>query len=165
MLSTPKIVERPAQNYAGIRTRVAMKDISKVADTLFPEVLGWLGKHNVAPAGAPFFKYNIVDMQGALELECGAPTGAKVAGDARVLAGVLPAGRYATALHTGRYDRLMDATRSLLQWVGEQGLKLDETKTTAGEAFACRLEIYLTDPRTEPNPERWQTELAFKLAG
>lgn len=164
MLSTPKVVERPAQTYAGIKTRVAMNDLPKVADTLFPELLGWFGKHNIVPAGAPFFKYNVIDMDRALEVECGAPTAMKVAGDARVLPGVLPKGPYATALHTGPYDRLMDATVSLLNWVGEQGLKLDETKTKKGETFACRLEIYLTDPRAEPNPERWQTELAFKLA-
>jgi effector-binding domain-containing protein len=162
MLSTPKIVERPAQSYAGIKARTVMRDIPKAAERLPPELFGWLAQHGIAPAGAPFFKYNVVDMEGELELEWGVPTAAKFTGDARILSGVLPAGRYATALHTGPYDQLMDATRSLLKWVGEQGLALDETKTKEGEVFACRLEIYLNDPSVEPR-ERLQTELAFKL--
>lgn len=33
-----------------------------------------------------------------------------------------------------------------------------------GERWAARLATYLTDPATEPDMTRWQTQLAFKLA-
>jgi hypothetical protein len=33
-----------------------------------------------------------------------------------------------------------------------------------GDAFASRVEFYLTDPDDEPNMSKWQTEVAIKLA-
>jgi len=43
-----------------------------------------------------------------------------------------------------------------------QGLQLDTQQHPDGEAFACRCEIYVTDPRTESRKTRWVVELAFK---
>ena len=39
------------------------------------------------------------------------------------------------------------------------------TETDAGEAWGCRLELYKTDPSAEPDMSRWETELAFRIAG
>jgi hypothetical protein len=33
-----------------------------------------------------------------------------------------------------------------------------------GDAFGSRYESYLTDPGEEPDPARWQTEVAIRLA-
>jgi hypothetical protein len=33
-----------------------------------------------------------------------------------------------------------------------------------GERWGCRLEIYLTDPREQPDVSAWETQLAFRLA-
>ena len=38
------------------------------------------------------------------------------------------------------------------------------TQTPDGEAWGCRLEIYVTNPADQPDPATWQTQLAFKLA-
>jgi hypothetical protein len=35
--------------------------ISAIAGRI-PEVLGWLGARRIAPAGAPFLKYDVIDM-------------------------------------------------------------------------------------------------------
>jgi hypothetical protein len=40
-----------------------------------------------ASAAAPFWKYNVIDMAGKLEIEAGVPVAAAVAGDDRVVAG------------------------------------------------------------------------------
>jgi len=36
--------------------------------------------------------------------------------------------------------------------------------TEAGERWGCRLETYLTDPSEEPDMNKWETQLAFRLA-
>jgi hypothetical protein len=54
-------------------------------------------------AGAPILKYNVIDMERALELEFGVPTAEHVPGDGRVISGRLPAGRYTTILYRGPY--------------------------------------------------------------
>ena len=129
------------------------------------EVFAWLGARGAAPAGAPFWKYNVIDMAGKLEIEAGVPVAAAVAGDDRVVAGVLPAGRYATLTHVGHPSELMAATKALLDWAAEQGLTWDVTPGAGGDLWACRLENYLTDPSQEPDMSKWVTQLAFKLAG
>ncbi len=48
----------------------------------------------MATSGAPFWKYNVIDVERQLEVEVGFPVAIPVAGDDRVLAGVLPAGKY-----------------------------------------------------------------------
>jgi hypothetical protein len=56
------------------------------------------------------------------------------------------------------------ATEALLDWAAEQGLTWDMTPGADGDRWACRLEIYLTDPRQEPDMSKWVTQLAFRLA-
>jgi effector-binding domain-containing protein len=97
-------------------------------------------------------------------MEAGVPTAAPVAGDGEVIAGTLPAGRYATVTHIGPFDQLADATAALLDWAARQGLTWDTTDTDAGQRWAARIEFYLTDPREEPDPAKWRTDLTFRLA-
>ncbi|MFL6045391.1 MAG: GyrI-like domain-containing protein [Propionibacteriaceae bacterium] len=70
-----------------------------------------------------------------------------------------PAGRYATVVHTGHPDTLVDATRDLLDWATERDLKWD----ASGNRWGCRLEEYLSDPAEVPDMNKWQTRLAFRL--
>jgi effector-binding domain-containing protein len=164
MSPAPEIVTRPEQPYAAIRVRVSMADLAAVVPPLNQEVFAWLGGRGAAPAGAPFWKYNVIDMAAKLEIEAGVPVAAAVAGDARVVTGVLPAGRYATLMHVGHPSELVAATKALLDWAAEQGLTFDVTPGEDGDRWAGRLENYLTDPRQEPDMSKWVTELAFKLA-
>jgi effector-binding domain-containing protein len=164
MLTEPAIIERSAQPYLAIKEHPPMRDIARIAGEVLPELLSWLERNGVAPSGAPFFKYNVIDMTGQLEIEFGIPTATVVSGDSRVLTGVLPAGRYAVVTFRGSYDRLVDANAALLGWLRENRLRPEMKATSTGDRFGCRLEIYHTDPAKEPNPEKWETEIAVQLA-
>ncbi|HTX84229.1 MAG TPA: GyrI-like domain-containing protein [Streptosporangiaceae bacterium] len=159
---TPQITERPEQPYVAIRADVTMEQLPGLADRL-GEVFGWLAERAIAPAGPPFFRYRVIDMERQLKVEAGVPVPTAVEGDNRVTAGVLPAGRYATATHVGTYDGLMGAVDNLLQWADAQNLQWDKSDAEEGERWACRLEIYLTDPAEQPDSARWETQLAFRL--
>jgi hypothetical protein len=70
-----------------------------------------------------------------------------------------------TMQELGPYEGLMQATADLLAWAEKKGIVWD--KRPAGpksEAWRARVENYLTDPTKEPDPAKWETELAFKLA-
>jgi effector-binding domain-containing protein len=162
-MSEPEIVTRAGQPYAAIRARVTMAELGGLGARL-GEVFGWLGAHGLAPAGAPFFRYNVIDMAAELEVEAGVPVASAAEGDDQVLTGVLPAGRYATVTHMGHPDELMEVTSGLLEWAAGQGLKWDMSPGDSGERWSCRLEIYLTDPNEEPDLSKWATQLMFKLA-
>jgi effector-binding domain-containing protein len=163
MPTAPRIVERAEQPYVAVSGRVTMETIGAIADRL-PEVFAWLGARGLEPAGAPFFRYDRIDMERQLEVEAGVRVTAAAAADGEVLAGVLPAGRYASVTHVGHPDGLADATTALLDWAPRQGLAWDVTETPEGQRWGCRLEVYKTDPAEQPDMGRWETELLFRLA-
>jgi effector-binding domain-containing protein len=162
MLTTPQVTERPAQAYVAISADVTMEQLAGLADRL-GEVFGWLAERAIAPAGPPFFRYHIIDMERKLSVEAGVPVPPGVEGDDCVTAGVLPAGRYATAIHVGHYDGLIGAVDNLLQWADAQGLEWDKSDAEGSERWGSRLEIYLTNPAEQPDPAKWETQLAFLL--
>jgi effector-binding domain-containing protein len=163
MSAAPEIVTRAEQPYVALRGHVSMAEIGAFA-VRTPEVYAWLGAHGVAPAGPPFLKFNVIDMMRQLEIDNGVPVAAPVDGDGPVIAGVIPAGRYATAMHVGHPSELVGATKALLDWAAGQGLTWDMSPDANGERWGGRVEIYLTDPREEPDMSKWVTQLAFRLA-
>lgn len=158
------MVERAEQPYVAITQRVTMDRMEEVADNL-ATVFGWLAGRGIAPAGAPFFKYNVIDMERGLEVEGGVPVARPVEGHGEITAGLLPAGRYATVRHVGHPDELEGVTGELLAWAADHGLDWDMADGPDGERWACRLEVYETNPDDEPDMNRWETVLAFRLAG
>lgn len=163
MEGAPEIEQRAAQLYVGISSWVTMAGVGSVADRI-PEIFGWLGAHGIAPAGPPFFRYHVIDMDRQLQIEVGVPVVSAVEDDGDIRAGTLPAGRFAVMTHTGAPDTLLAATGELLAWAEARGLAWDVTSTDAGERWACRVEFYLTDPAEQPDLSKWQTQLAFLLA-
>lgn len=163
MSAAPEIVTRAEQPYVAVRARVTMSELPGLGARL-GEVFGWLGARGLAPAGPPFFKYNVIDMARELAMEAGVPVAAAVDGDGQVVSGVLPAGRYAALTHVGHPGELIGATRALLDWAAGQGLTWDMSPAEGGDVWGCRLEIHLTDPSQEPDMSKWVTQLAFRLA-
>ncbi|WP_377267209.1 GyrI-like domain-containing protein [Peterkaempfera sp. SMS 1(5)a] len=159
----PAVIERGAQPYASVSALVTMETIPSIADRL-PEVLGWLAARGVEPAGPPFLRYRVIDMERQLEIEAGVPVAATPEPDGEFRCGALPPGRYVTAEHTGRPDGMIGAVDAVFAWAAERELVWDAAPDPEGTRWGCRLEVFLTDPRVEPDPERWRTELAFRLA-
>jgi effector-binding domain-containing protein len=159
----PTVVERAEQPYVAVRRRVTIDTIPEIADRI-PEVFGWLAERGIAPAGSPFFRYNVIDMDRELEMEAGVPVAAALDGDGEVFAAVLPAGRYAAVSHVGHPEELEQVTADLLDWAREQGLAWDMSHTAGGERWGCRLEVYHTDPAEQPDLYKWTEELLFRLA-
>ena len=158
----PRIVQRSEQPYVAIRRSVTMETFGAIADRI-PEVFDWLAARGSEPAGAPFFRYHVVDMP-RLVVEAGVPVAAVAAAAGDVVPGVLPAGRYATVTHVGHPDELLDVTATLLEWADQQDLDWDMADTDDGQRWGCRLEVLKTDPSDEPDLNTWETDLAFRLA-
>jgi effector-binding domain-containing protein len=165
--STPQIIERPPQPYVGVRESLTMSTLSRVADHI-PELMGWLGQRTQTPSGAPFFRYLTIDMERELEVEAGVPVAAAIDpaewASGAVTAQTLPGGRFVSAFFVGHPDGLEGATAELLQWAETRGLRWDMNDSPVGERWGCRLEIYHSDPREQPDMNAWRTELAFRLA-
>jgi effector-binding domain-containing protein len=163
MHTEPKVEYRAAQPTVGIRTQVTMRRMPQVIPQLTGEVFAWLAAREIAPAGPPFVRFHVIDMAARMDIEIGVPVAAPVAGDDRATAGELPAGRYAALVYTGVRNGIA-ANKALLDWGAARGLAWDRRDTPQGDAFAGRYESSLTDPATEPDMARWETEVAIRLA-
>ncbi|MFI6918524.1 GyrI-like domain-containing protein [Nonomuraea spiralis] len=160
----PQIVELPERPYIGITKTITMTTFGLVGDRI-AEMIGWLAERGHEPAGAPFLRYHDIDMpQDRLVVEAGVPVAAPMEGGGDFHAATLPAGRYVTESSHGHPDRLSGVIESLLKWADEQGLAWDMTEKGGVEHWGCRLELYQTDPRVEPDLNKWDIGLQFRLA-
>ena len=167
-MSEPQISLREAEAYLGIRAPVT-QGIRDFADSAFPELFGWLFDNDLTPAGPPFLRYHEVDRAGEpLDAEAGVPVeSASPAGNGRVRAGALPAGRYLTALHVGPYTSdampdLLDARSELVAWARDNGIVYG-TETERGVEFPCALERFIVGPADDADFTKWRTEFAYLI--
>lgn len=163
MSREPQIQARAAQHYAAIPMTVTMDSLSGAVDEGFPELFGELAGQGIAPAGPPFIRYLVIDMAVALRIELGVPAAAPVTASGRIRPGTLPEGRYAVLRHTGPYDGLAASNAALLRWADEHAITFDTSDTAEGLAWRGRAEHYLTDPSQEPDPGRWETDVAYLI--
>lgn len=152
--------ERTEQPYVSIPIRATLREWGSV-NALVPEVFGWLAARDIPPAGALFYRHRIVGgMDEKFEVEVGVPVGSPVPGDDRVVAGAKPGGRYAVRIHRGHPDSIAETHLALVAWAAEQGFPA----VRKGEEWVGMFESYLTNPEVEPDPAKWETELAYLVS-
>jgi effector-binding domain-containing protein len=161
---SPRFEIRPSQHYAAIRLKTQRRDLAVEAPRVIAEVGKWLGKNRVAPGGPPLIRYLSIGKDEMVDVEIGIGT-SEPAGGGKILAGTLPRGRYLTLIHTGPYDRLVNTTAALLDWARSNHVTFDSAEVPGGTVWKARVEHYLTDPKEQPNAEKWETKLAFLTRG
>jgi effector-binding domain-containing protein len=127
-------------------------------------VFAWLANHHIAPAGPCFFQYLFIDNNNEMIIEVGVPVQNSVAGDDRFIGGTFPAGHYVTIIYRGDYKNIMEGHLALEAWIRQSDWREQRQITDNGIEWGSRTEFYLTDPAADPNPEKWETEIAFLLA-
>lgn len=161
MLTLPKIVERPEIPYLAVREEVTLPFDDQLP-ALLGRLFGAMDERGIAPAGPLIFKHTLVDMP-RLEMDFAVPVSKPEPGVGPLVAGVMPAGRYAEITWIGPYDDLIEVNAVLIGWARHCGLDFDSEKVAEGERFAGRAEIYHNGPDTEPDPAKLETTVAIKL--
>jgi effector-binding domain-containing protein len=156
LIVEPAVVHRPVQPTLGIRVVTPFRGMLAVRDRLWEEVYDWLDARKEPRNGSPFLRLNVVDMAGLMDLEAGIITSAPIKGDDRVKAGQFPAGAYASLTYR---DHAIRAHKMLIEWVKGHEVELDVDAVPAGERFACRYELILTDPQVEPRKTKWVVQI------
>lgn len=178
-----RVIDLPERPYVGVRDTCTAETVHRVVDRV-PEVLAALRDAGCAPQGPPFLRYHVVGPGAALDVEAGVPVAdgstlliappaappaafvpvadgtTPLAGPSGVRPGVLPAGRYAVSRYVGGPDGLEAATAALLERLAADALPPVRAAGGGLERWGCRTEHYLTDPRAEPDPGRYETEIA-----
>ena len=164
MLTKPKLETRQKQSYAAIRTAVPIP-FGKYLQPLWDEVDGRLKSRGIASPGPAIIRYLTTDMSKKLDIDVGFVVDRPARGNERIIADILPAGRYATILYTGSYrgKGIFKATVALLDWAKKNGITWNTTAKNGVEFWNGRTEWYLTDPARETDMTKYQTELAFLI--
>ncbi|NGP17700.1 GyrI-like domain-containing protein [Devosia aurantiaca] len=163
-MTLPKITERTAQAYIYVPFTVPMNEMQRPANEGFPQIFAFIKQHRLKPVGEAFYNYRRIDMSSTLDVEAGIAVEVAGPDGGSVRNGILPAGRFVELSYTGHPDQLITVTGMLIGWLKETGQKLDVEERADGDHFACRLEIYQSDPAEVPDMNDWVTTLAFKLA-
>jgi effector-binding domain-containing protein len=146
-----KLVELTAKPTLVMRAQVAPDALSAKLAEILPAVYNHIIEQRLQPVGAPVTRY--LGMTDVFQIEAGIPVAAPAESKDGILAGELPAGPTATALHVGPYDKLGDAFDALNEWAEANGY------TPVGGGW----EAYISDPGEEPDPNQWQTQVFLPL--
>jgi effector-binding domain-containing protein len=164
MITQPSLEQRQEQHYLAIRTAVPIP-FGKYLQPLWEEVEAWIKSQAIPLSawGPAIIRYLTTDMSTKLDIEVGFAVDRPSVGNDRIIAGVFPAGRYATLLYTGSYrgKGIYKATVALLDWAKENGVVWNTSNKNGVEWWNGRAEWYLTDPAHEKDTKKYQTELAF----
>lgn len=147
----PTVETLPQQHTASVRTRTPVTELSRVLGESYARVMAAVQQSGTQISGPPFALYHNMDMDD-LDIEIGFIVKEAVSVAEEVDAGEIPAGQYATCVHTGSYETIEAAYTALGEWVASQSY------TTEGKAY----ELYLNDPGETP-PEALETKILFPL--
>lgn len=145
-----EIKDQPAQPTLSVRTHAAVQDLPVVIGKVYGSIAQYLGELGEEPAGMPFVAYFNMDMQN-LDLEIGFPVKKKLGGKGEIQASEVPAGKYATTLYVGPYDKCQGAYDALNAYIKEKGF----------EATGAAYEYYHDGP--EVPPEKTRTTIVLPL--
>ena len=144
-------VEKPAQPVLSIRTRVPVQNLPDALGKGYMAIGQYLESLSKSPEGDPFVAYYNMDMED-LDIEIGFPVSGIVPGKGEIEYREIPAGKFATCLHTGPYNEMGLAYEALNEWVKEAGYEV------SGTAY----EFYLNDASVTP-PQELKTLLLFPI--
>jgi len=151
MLNKCEIKEQKVQHALSIRKITSVQSLHQVLGEAYMKIMQYMGELGENPAGAPYTAYFNMDMQN-LEVEIGFPVIKELPEKGDIKPSKIPAGKYASCIHTGPYSEIEPAYNILTEWVDDNGYE------PSGIAY----EFYLNDPdKTRPN--KLQTKIQFLL--
>ncbi len=160
----PALVEREATPYVAVPRRVTMDQLDAAIPASVDQVAAWLTAHGIELSGLALIRYRVIDMAGVLQVEIGWSVDSPVDAPAPFVVDVLPAGTYGSATYRDPSEGIA-GNGALIAWADDAGIGWDVEVTDDGDAFASRVEFFLTGPDEDPDPTTWLTEVAILVAG
>jgi len=141
MFEEPTIEERAEQAYVALSASITMQGYD-VIGPMFAQLFAWLAERGITPAGPPFIRYLVIDMENLLDIEVAVPVTASVPADERVVSGTLPGGSYVTLTYS---EDGIAANAHLQQWARDRGLRWKNSLRDGRERWGGRIEISTED--------------------
>jgi effector-binding domain-containing protein len=132
---------------AVVRGEMPADELPAWLSTVFGTVHDYLVRDGIHAAGPPFARFTFLG--DLVAVEAGFPVPREVPGEGVVEPSTLPDGPAAVTSHYGRYEDVDRAYLACRAWLDDHGYQ------PAGPHW----EVYYTDPRREPDPARWRTDV------
>jgi len=112
------VIQAEPIRLAVVRLRATQPELSRVIPAACGEVWNFIRSHQIPDPG----RHVAVYLDGVINIECGAEVASPFTGANRVVGSATPAGKVATTVHWGPYDRLGDAHEAITRWCAGQQL-------------------------------------------
>ncbi len=137
---------------AVIREEVPEAGLAEAMGRIFQSVMTAIHEQGVEPASQPFARYH--SMGETIDFEAGVIVKTAIQATDHVKPGELPAGPAAIAIHTGAYETLGNTHAAMRRWLDANPAQVQN---------GGPIEIYVTDPAEEFDPNKWMTEVIYPL--
>jgi len=143
---------------------VAARVILSIRDTCLPATLGYrlgliygkisevIKNKKITLNGAPFAIYHSCTSK-LFDLEAGLPVNAKIQPTGEIICREIPTQRTVMASYWGSYNKTGIVYQSIEKYIKDKRL------TMAGAPW----EVYVTDPQSESDTAKWQTDIYFPV--
>ncbi len=149
------VVEYPAIKYLYIARKSSIEEVGVNIQTYMPKLGMFFGMNNIKSDGMPFTKYNVWDEKSkTAEFELGIPVLEKPEMDLGNFSyGETDAFKAIKVVFKGDYKHLAKAWEFAMEYIGENKLEMN----------GAPMEVYETDPGTEPNPANVKTVIYIPI--
>ena len=139
--------------FLSIRDTVNQMEMSNVHGKIYATINKYLDEQEVETNSPPLVIYHFFS-DTLIDIELGIPVSDSAIHDqGRIKLNKMNAGNFVTATHYGPYDRLPETYFGINEWMRKNKVLV----------LGPPWESYITDPATEPNPEKWQTAIYFPI--
>lgn len=139
--------------FLSIRDTIKAQSINNAHGKMYAEINKYMDENNIDVSGSPLVIYHYWS-DSIIDIEAGLPIKDSMdVSDQMVRLNKIAAGKVVTAIHQGHYDRLPETYFGINEWMRKNKV------VVSGPLW----EVYITDPATEPNAEKWKTAIYFPI--
>lgn len=146
-------VDVTSQMAVGIKVESGLQDMGLVMGMTYGKLMDFIGEKGAQMAGTPFAIYYQWDDTAKFVYECAIPVVYKVKGEGDIRFINTYQGKAVSVEHWGDYATSGISWEALMRYAADN--KLEQN----GDPW----EVYVTDPGSEPNPEKWLTVLYYPI--
>ncbi len=141
------------QWFLSIRDTVNQMEMNNVHGKMFAQINQYMNENEIEVADVPVVIYHFWS-DSIIDIEAGIPVLDSIeVNHSLIKLNKLAKGNVVTAVHYGPYERLVETYNGINEWMRKNEV------VVIGPPW----EKYITDPSTEPNPEKWQTAIYFPI--
>ncbi len=141
------------QWFLSIRDTIDPMEMNNIHGKMYSQINVFMDEKDIEMEDSPLVIYHFWS-DSIIDIEAGIPIRDSIfIEDKAIKLNKINSGNVVTAIHYGPYERLIETYNGINEW-----MRRNEVFVT-GPPW----EKYITDPATEPNPDKWQTGIYFPV--